>query len=642
MPALDRFYRDHKNDVGILLIANDSSPAKVRQFFADQGYANIPALLDPNATIADTYGVNGFPTEVLIDSQGIIRQTQLGALSSDGLWAAARALLPATTTYTVTATVSGGHGQVAPASQNVAAGGQASITITPESGYLIASVLVDGVSQTVSNTGGMVLTLTNVQAIRQLVVTFSAQPVSFPDVGSSPYRSAIEALSAAGIIGGYANGNFGPLDPVSRQQFAKMMVLTLGYSVTESDVCSFVDVTDSGAGSLYPDNYIAVCAAKGITTGVTASTFEPSASISRAQLMSMVVRGARGAGVTLNDPGPGYYAGTNEGSHIFNTWKDPVHGPNAQTAEFNGLLFGITLDSGGTWSPYQNATRGEVAQILWRLRVKMAASPSLSAPVISSLNPSSGPAAGGTSVIITGSGFTGVNSVTFGGKNATAYTVNSSTQIATVAPSGTEGSVVDVSVTTTAGTSATGAGSRYSYSTGPTLLYRDDFSDTSKWWSGTGDGYSKYYSNGAYVFEESKPTYILHQAGGLSLSDGRMRADVTLMQGAWCGVIFRHESCQAMYAFVLDGSGHCAFYRVGANGWSMATTWTYSSSIRPTGQTNQVEVSFFGTNFTASVNGATVLQGSDVSVESGYVGFALAADNGAGKAIFDNLEVWSR
>ena len=40
---------------------------------------------------------------------------------------------------------------------------------------------------------------------------------------------------AASIIGGYPNGNFGPDDLVIRQQFAKMIVLTLDLPVTEDD-----------------------------------------------------------------------------------------------------------------------------------------------------------------------------------------------------------------------------------------------------------------------------------------------------------------------------------------------------------------------------------------------------------------------
>ena len=57
-----------------------------------------------------------------------------------------------------------------------------------------------------------------------------------------------------------------------------------------------------------------------------------------------------------------------------------------------------------------------------------------SIPTVSGISPSSGPATGGTIVTITGSGFTGVPEVDFGGVKATSYTVNSDTQITATAP----------------------------------------------------------------------------------------------------------------------------------------------------------------------------------------------------------------
>jgi len=43
-----------------------------------------------------------------------------------------------------------------------------------------------------------------------------------PDVSTShPYHTAISHLAERGIIDGYANGTFGPNDPVTRQQFGR-------------------------------------------------------------------------------------------------------------------------------------------------------------------------------------------------------------------------------------------------------------------------------------------------------------------------------------------------------------------------------------------------------------------------------------
>jgi hypothetical protein len=55
---------------------------------------------------------------------------------------------------------------------------------------------------------------------------------------------------------------------------------------------------------------------------------------------------------------------------------------------------------------------------------------------VASINPTQGPAAGGNSVVITGTNFTGATQVKFGAKSA-AFAVDSATQITATAPSGT-------------------------------------------------------------------------------------------------------------------------------------------------------------------------------------------------------------
>ncbi len=50
-------------------------------------------------------------------------------------------------------------------------------------------------------------------------------------------------------------------------------------------------------------------------------------------------------------------------------YADPTHGQNIKLAESNGLLDGIVGPNGvlAGWDTTANATRGEVAQMLWNL-----------------------------------------------------------------------------------------------------------------------------------------------------------------------------------------------------------------------------------------------------------------------------------
>jgi len=83
------------------------------------------------------------------------------------------------------------------------------------------------------------------------------------------------------------------------------------------------------------------------------------------------------------------------------------------------------------------------------------------APTVTGLNPTSGPAAGGTSVMIFGTGFTGATAVKFGTNSATDVTVLSATAVTAISPAGT-GTVV-VTVTTPAGTSVDPAADQFTY-----------------------------------------------------------------------------------------------------------------------------------------------------------------------------------
>ncbi len=153
-----------------------------------------------------------------------------------------------------------------------------------------------------------------------------------------------------GVVDGTGDGNFRPGRSVKRQQFAKMIVLTLGYPVSTNDVCTFTDVVRT-PGELYPYHYVAVAYNNGITQGTKPPQFfSPYGDLTRAQMITMVVRA-----VQLPEPPPDYVP-------PFPNFS-AVHYPFARKAASAGLL-----DSLGAMDPdydfLASATRGEVCALL--------------------------------------------------------------------------------------------------------------------------------------------------------------------------------------------------------------------------------------------------------------------------------------
>jgi hypothetical protein len=180
----------------------------------------------------------------------------------------------------------------------------------------------------------------------------------FSDVPSShPYHDAIYYLADQEVILGFEDGTFRPDDPVTRQQFAKMIVKSLKLTVTGTEVCPFTDVaTQIGTDPFYPSKYVAVCAAEGITQGKTATTFDPASYITHQQLITMVVRAAE-----LPDPPTEYTP-----SFTASQFSLDEHYQNARKAAYAGLLDGLQ-GIGPSYDFLASSTRGECAQILYNL-----------------------------------------------------------------------------------------------------------------------------------------------------------------------------------------------------------------------------------------------------------------------------------
>ncbi len=315
-----------------------------------------------------------------------------------------------------------------------------------------------------------------------LVVTFVALG-SGSALASPPWPDAPNAWwvstygvtegQAATVADGRADGKFYPNDDVTRAQFAKMAVDGTGGTTYTPLIPSFLDVP--ATNYFYP--WIEGGVRDGLISGYGNQTFGPNNNIIRQQANSIL--GTYLAQKELNLRG--HIAGEQDNYPSLNTWYmaegmailggfadaarvATVHAPTTAYLISKGVVQGTAGIGGMYLGPNNNLTRAQAVALI--LRVK-AVQFSTAVPTVTLLDPSGGVVAGGNSVVITGTNFVDVTKVMFGTKSAT-FVVNSSTRITAVAPAGTAGATVDVTVVTPAGSSVAGTASEYTYGT-PTV-----------------------------------------------------------------------------------------------------------------------------------------------------------------------------
>ena len=129
------------------------------------------------------------------------------------------------------------------------------------------------------------------------LVTVSAGAKDFTDNSKINYKEAVDVMSAAKVIDGYAEGDFRPANTLTRGAAAKIICnLILGPTtaaalVADATPYSDVPTTNTFAG------YIAYCAKEGIISGYADGTFRPAASLSGYAFMKMLL-GALGYDAT--------------------------------------------------------------------------------------------------------------------------------------------------------------------------------------------------------------------------------------------------------------------------------------------------------------------------------------------------------
>jgi len=126
--------------------------------------------------------------------------------------------------------------------------------------------------------------------------------IYFSDLPSDYWaREEILALSHVGVINGYPDGTFRPENPVTRAEFAKMALLTLGFSPENPENPAFPDVPKTE----WYYQYVEGAVKHGLVKGYPDGNFKPEESITIAEVLTVIVRSQNWA--LQNPPGPPPY-----------------------------------------------------------------------------------------------------------------------------------------------------------------------------------------------------------------------------------------------------------------------------------------------------------------------------------------------
>ena len=121
------------------------------------------------------------------------------------------------------------------------------------------------------------------------LVTVSAGAKDFTDNSKINYKEAVDVMSAAKVIDGYAEGDFRPSATLTRGAAAKIICnLILGPTTASALVADAAPYKDVPTNHTFA-GYIAYCQKEGIISGYADGTFRPAASLTGYAFMKMLL-----------------------------------------------------------------------------------------------------------------------------------------------------------------------------------------------------------------------------------------------------------------------------------------------------------------------------------------------------------------
>ena len=237
----------------------------------------------------------------------------------------------------------GANGSITPGGNvSVRTGSDQTFLITPDEGYAISDVRIDGRSI------GAVMryTFENVRSAHTIEASFTAASTFAGVPAGSYYERAVIWAAANGITNGVGNGQFGVDAPCTRAQAVTLLWRAAGSPAPEISAMPFTDVP---VGSYYYDAVL-WAVENGIAKGTSETTFGPDASCTRAQIVTLLYRafGTPAGGAAFADTTPNAY-----------------YAEAVRWAVSTGVTTGT---SNATFSPNADCTRAQIVTFLWRCK----------------------------------------------------------------------------------------------------------------------------------------------------------------------------------------------------------------------------------------------------------------------------------
>ena len=252
--------------------------------------------------------------------------------------------------YTIKATAGAG-GSISPSGNvSVREGRDQTFTITPDKGYAVANVKIDGKSIGAVKS----YTFENVSRTHTIEVIFmkangNPQTGVFVDVATgSYYEDAVDWAVENGITKGTDDTHFSPDGICTRAQAVTFLWRAAGSPKPETRTMPFTDVP---VGSYYYDAVL-WAVENGITKGTSDTTFSPNMTCSRAQIVTFLWRSEKSPAAGTANP--------------FADVKSTAYYADAVLwAVKENITKGTTST---TFSPNADCTRAQIVTFLWRCK----------------------------------------------------------------------------------------------------------------------------------------------------------------------------------------------------------------------------------------------------------------------------------